>query len=320
VLRPPGPAPESHPASADIGPLAAALRADVEALAGSVGPRSYGQPEALAAAGAWTERRLREAGLDPWREPYTLADERAIGQVFFNVVAEVPGATEDLVVVGAHYDTAADTLRWCDAAAGPTPGADDNASGVAALLWLAERFAGAKPFRTLRFVAFTNEEEPWFWGEGMGSVVHARGLARAGVEVHAMLALDALGSWSDAPGSQHYVFPLSLAYPRSGNFLAFVANNRSRDLLIRATARFRATATVPCEVGALPGWLPGVGWSDHWSFWRRGWPALMVTDTALFRTRTYHCASDTPETLDYERLARALIGIEAVIEDLAGAR
>ncbi|MFH1469222.1 MAG: M28 family peptidase [Pseudomonadota bacterium] len=318
--EPPPPPPE----------LVEALRRDVEQLAGSIGPRSFQRPAALVEAREYLEARLTAAGLPPQRERYTIADPRTREQTFTNIYAEIPGTArpEEVVLVGAHYDTAAYPLGWCDEGSGPTAGADDNTSGVAALLALAERLTPAD--RTIRLVAFVNEEPPWFQTEDMGSLVHARALAEAGVPVTAMLALDSLGLYSEEPGSQRYPFPLNLAYPDRANFIAFVSDRSSRDLLARVGATFRAGAAVPSEGGALPADLPGVGWSDHWSFWRMGYPAVMVTDTALFRshvarggdgevrmTRTYHCASDRPENLDYATLALVVQGLEAVVRDLA---
>jgi hypothetical protein len=310
--------------------LELALRRDVEALAGAIGPRSYLDPTGLAEAQTFLEARFVAAGHRPRLERYTIPDPRAAGQTFTNLYVELPGTRmpEELVVVGAHYDTAADPMRWCGEGSGRTPGADDNASGVAVLLALAERLEPAD--RTVRLVAFTNEEPPWFWTEHMGSLVHARALAESGAQVTAMLALDALGLFSEEPGSQQCPFPLNLAYPDRADFIAFVSNHPSRALLDRVGATFREHAFVPSEGGALPGGMPGVGWSDHWSFWQVGHPAVMVTDTALFRShaahgadgaptmiRTYHCASDRPENMDYATMAQVVLGLEAVVLELA---
>jgi Zn-dependent M28 family amino/carboxypeptidase len=212
-----------------------------------------------------------------------------------------------VVVVGAHYDSVE----------GGTPGADDNASGVAGLLALARRFGKTPSARTLRFVAFANEEPPYFQTEEMGSLVYARGCAARGERVVAMLSLETMGMFSEAPGTQHYPFPFDALSPSTGDFLAFVGNVRSTKLVRDAVATFRRTRMLPAEGAAVPDLAPGVGWSDHWSFWQTGVPALMVTDTAPFRNANYHEESDTPETLDYRKLARAVVGLAAVIEALA---
>jgi Zn-dependent M28 family amino/carboxypeptidase len=212
------------------------------------------------------------------------------------------------VVVGAHYDSAVEC-----------PAANDNATGVAALLELARTFAGRKPRTTLRFVAFANEEPPFFQTEEMGSMVYARSLAAHGEKVAAMVALETLGCYSDRPGSQKYPPLVGLAYPDRGNFVAFVGNLASRGLARKCVAAFRARAEFPSEGACLPGWIPGIGWSDHWSFWQAGYQGIMVTDTAPFRYAHYHQPTDTPDKVDFDRLARVTAGLAGVVEELAGA-
>jgi hypothetical protein len=224
-----------------------------------------------------------------------------------NVEVEITGKTKpkEIVVIGAHYDSV-DIV----------PGADDNASGVAALLALASAFAAEHPARTLRFVAFANEEPPYFQTESMGSLVYARRCRARGENVVAMLSLESIGYFRDEEGSQRYPPGVGRVYPTRGNFLAFVGNIGSRSLVRRTCATFRASATIPAEGGALPNALPGVGWSDQWSFWQCGYRAVMVTDTAIFRNPNYHTMFDTPDTLDYDRFTRGVDGLVAVIRDL----
>jgi Zn-dependent M28 family amino/carboxypeptidase len=225
-----------------------------------------------------------------------------------NLIAEIAGGklAREVVVVGAHYDTAAST-----------PGADDNASGVAAVLELARLAAHRRPARTLRFVFFTNEEPPYFQTESMGSLVYARACRARGDDVVAALSIESVGVFSDAPESQHYPWPFSWFYPSTGNFLAFVGNPPSRELTERATKAFRRYATVGSEAAVLPDSIDGIGWSDHWAFWQVGYAAIMVTDTAVFRNTSYHEPTDTPEKLDYDRLGRSVRGIDAVVVDLS---
>lgn len=172
---------------------------------------------------------------------------------------EKKGSTvpSEIVIVGAHYDSVA----GC-------PGADDNASGVAALLVPARELATANPLRTLRFVAFANEEPPYFQTAEMGSRVFARNCRARGENVVAMMSLETIGYYSDEDGSQKYPAPFGAFYPSRGNFIAFVGNLASRALVHRAVGAFRRRASFPSEGGALPGFVPGVGWSDHWSFWQ----------------------------------------------------
>jgi Zn-dependent M28 family amino/carboxypeptidase len=188
---------------------------------------------------------------------------------------------------------------------------------VAALLELARLLAGEALPRTVRLVAFVNEEPPSSYSPEMGSLVHAQGARAHGERIQAMLSLETIGFYTDAPSSQHYPFPLSLFYPDTANFIGFVDNLRSRGLVRRALRSFRQTTAFPSEDAAVPERLPGVGWSDHWSFWQAGYPAIMVSDTAFDRYPYYHTAGDTPGRIDYGRAARVVAGLARVIGDLA---
>jgi Zn-dependent M28 family amino/carboxypeptidase len=224
------------------------------------------------------------------------------GRTVSNV--EVSSAHAAFVVVGAHYDTVPGS-----------PGADDNASGVAAVIELAGLLAKDK--LPLRFVAFANEEMPYFMGPEMGSWMSAHRARQRGERVLAMLSLEMLGYYSDEPSSQRYPPPLGLFYPDRGDFIAFVGDMRVRSLVRRATRSFRRHAAFPSQGLAAPAFIPGVTRSDHWSFRNHGFPAIMVTDTAYNRNPHYHLASDTPDTLDYERLARVTLGLAGVLRELA---
>jgi Zn-dependent M28 family amino/carboxypeptidase len=225
------------------------------------------------------------------------------------VLIEGPkGEARGDIVVGAHYDSAQGA-----------PGANDNGSGCAALLELAHRLKDFKPApgRKLRLVLWVNEEPPYFQTEQMGSYVHAQSLDDAGRKVDAAISLETLGYYRDEPGSQHYPAPFDRLYPDRGNFVAFVGDLGSRGLVRRALGTFRSHAHFPSEGVSAPGFIEGVYWSDHWSYAQIGAPALMVTDTALFRYPYYHTGQDTPDRIDYERLARVVEGIDAVVRDLA---
>ena len=226
-----------------------------------------------------------------------------------NIEVEVPGNSRasEIVVVGAHYDSVAGA-----------PGANDNGSGVAAMLELARLFYKQRPARTLRFVAFVNEEPPYTGSDAMGSRQYARRSRERGERIVAMFSLETIGYYSDLPGSQRYPFPFGLLYPATGNFVAFVSNPGSRRLLHEAISAFRGHAALPSEGLAAPAFIPGVDWSDHASFWEAGYPGVMVTDTALYRYPHYHTARDTPDKLDYERLARLVIGLRSMLSVIAG--
>ncbi len=287
----------------------AALKTDVTALAGEIGDRNavsrYG---ALCAAADYIDGSLTKAGYQVRRQEYKIGLIK--DRPCCNLEVEIRGASrpEDIVVIGAHYDSVEGT-----------PGANDNASGVAAMLALARAFAGTKPDRTLRFVAFVNEEPPFFWTRDMGSLVYARQCGARNERIVAMLSLETMGYYSDEKGSQRYPLRIfNLFYPVTGNFIGFVGNPRSSVLVRRVAESFRKTGLCPSEAAALPGWITGVGWSDHWSFWQGGYPAVLVTDTALFRYPWYHTPEDTPEKLNYERFALVVEGMKKVVGDLAG--
>jgi peptidase M28-like protein len=293
------------PLDADGKRLADNLIAHVVAIASE--EHNVGHPEALERSARYIEKVLSGLGYEVSRQEFETA-----GVKVRNLEVAIRGDSADAkaVVVGAHYDSVAGAV-----------GADDNGSGVAALLELARLLKGVQPAKgsELRLVFYVNEEKPYARTEKMGSLVHADALARAGKQVLAMISLETIGYYSDAPRSQRYPAPLSLLYPGTGDFVAFVGNLRSRALVRGAVAAFRAHAAFPSEGGALPDFIDDAARSDHWSYWRHGWPALMVTDTAPFRYPHYHTQEDTPEKVNYDRLARVVKGLEGVIRDLASA-
>ncbi|MCA9248678.1 MAG: M28 family peptidase [Planctomycetales bacterium] len=298
-----GPLPELTKSQLD---LAAELRWHVDALAAKVGERNLvRRPARLIQAANYVDKCFRAVGLEPKRQTYRVGRGECD-----NLECEFPGGAlaEEIVVVGAHYDS----VSGC-------PGANDNGSGAAALLSLARLLRDAGCNRTIRLVAFANEEQPYFQTGSMGSYVYARRCQSRGETITAMISLETIGYYSDRPGSQRYPAPLSRYYPTTGNFVAFVGDTRNAPLVKQCVAAFRQSAKFPSEGGALPRHLAGVGWSDHWSFWQHGYPAVMVTDTALFRYPHYHRASDTPDKIDYERMALVVEGLAAVIHDLSGA-
>ncbi|MGI9332296.1 MAG: M20/M25/M40 family metallo-hydrolase [Gammaproteobacteria bacterium] len=214
----------------------------------------------------------------------------------------------ETILIGAHYDT----VPHC-------PGADDNASGIAVLLELTRLLGTHKPPCNLRFVAFVNEEAPFFYTRSQGSRVYAQAARRRRDRIRFMLSLEMLGYYRDAPGSQQYPPLFRYFYPNQANFVALVSNFRSRQEMRALAAAFRAASRFPLEHVATFSWIPGVAWSDHLSFWREGYRALMLTDTAFFRNPHYHQATDTPETLDYPRMAAVTTGLAGAFDRLAGA-
>jgi hypothetical protein len=279
------------------------LATNVKYLSASIGERSLERPGSLEKTAAFIRENLRSVG-------YAVNDFRyeVAGQTVSNLEAILVG-TENVqgnIIVGAHYDSVAGTV-----------GANDNASGVAAVLELARLFKTIKPRRTVRFLFFVNEEPPYFQTENMGSVAYARQLRSRGIRVSAMISLETIGFYSDAKGSQKYPPPLGFFYPSRGNFIGFVGNPESRNLVRRSIRKFRETTRFPSEGVAAPAEWPGVGWSDQWSFWQEKYPGIMVTDTAAFRYPYYHTQLDTFDKVDCEKAARVVDGIRQVVEMLA---
>lgn len=289
------------PLTADEARTREELRGHVARLAGEIGPRTV--ETGINEAAAYIRESLRATGYAVAEQPYELGRF-----TYRNIESELSGAANptEIVVVGAHYDTA-----------GPFPGANDNASGVAAVLELARVLKEARLSRTVRFVLFPNEEPPFFLSAAMGSFVYAKRCRDRKENVTAMLSLETIGYYSDAAGSQTYPFPAP-TYPTTANFIGFVGNIGSRRLLRECMRVFRETTQFPSEGIAAPPDIPGVGWSDHWSFWQHGYRGVMVTDTALYRYPHYHGPDDTPDKLDYERTARVVRGLERVVRALAG--
>ncbi len=281
------------------------LKAHVATLAGEIGERNVLHPAALHAAADYIRQIWQAQGYAVSTVEYTLN-----GRTWANleITRQGQGESPAIILIGAHYDSVAGS-----------PGANDNASGVAALLELSRCLAAHRPLRTLRFVAFVNEEPPFFYTADMGSRVYVQAALARGDDIQAMLALETIGYYTGEPDSQRYPPLFSLFHPDRGNFIAFVANFASRALLRQAVAGFRAASDFPVEQTATFSWLAGVHWSDHYSFWREGIPALMVTDTALYRYPYYHSRLDTPEKLDYDGLGRVAAGLHGMSAALADA-
>lgn len=282
------------------------LREHTVALAGDIGERNVFRPRALAAAAEFIRGVWASQGHEVRPQSYRVGDVDCE-----NLEVAIAGATHsaEIVLLGAHYDSVAGS-----------PGADDNASGVAALLEIGRLLARTRPARTIRLVAFVNEEPPFFpWGK-MGSRVYARAARRRGDDIRVMLSLEMLGCYSDQPDSQQYPPFMRWFYPDCGNFVAFVSNLASRRALSETVCAFRAHSDFPCESLATFAFVPGVAWSDQLSFWREGYRAVMVTDTAFHRNPHYHTWLDTPDRLCYPAMARVVEGLALATLDLADGR
>lgn len=284
--------------------LAPLLEQHVRVLSEEIGNRSFGNYENLEKAGAYICQYWSASGLTIQREEYPVD-----GKPVANFFVEFKGSSqpEEIIVVGAHYDSIGTTC----------PGANDNGTGVASVLEIATRFKSFSPKRTVRFIAFVNEEPPYFATDLMGSAVHARGGKRREEKIVGMLSLETLGYYSNDPSSQRYPFPLSLFYPKQGNFVALISNRGSKELLAKVSSSFRRHADFPSLKLAAISFFPGISSSDQWSFWRDGYRAVMITDTAPFRYPHYHRDTDTFDQVDYQRLSRVVNGLEGVVKDLS---
>jgi Zn-dependent M28 family amino/carboxypeptidase len=271
------------------------LRSHTSALAGEIGERNVYRPRALAAAADFIRREWTSQGHAVRSQSYRVGEIECD-----NIEVTIAGTARaaEIVVLGAHYDSVAGS-----------PGADDNASGVAALLEIGRLLVRSRPDRTIRLVAFVNEEPPFFRSGEMGSRVYARAARERGDDIRVMLSLEMLGYYSERPKSQAYPPFMRWFYPDRGNFIAFVSNLASRQVLRETVRAFRAHCEFPCESLATFSFVPGVAWSDHLSFWRERYPALMVTDTAFFRNPYYHTGLDTPDRLCYSKAAQVVQGL-----------
>jgi Zn-dependent M28 family amino/carboxypeptidase len=279
------------------------LRTHVETLAGAIGERNIFRPRALSDAAGFITCEWRRQGYEVTPQTYEC---QGLPCANLEVTRRGTPRSDEIILVGAHYDSVIGS-----------PGADDNASGIAALLELSRRLADAAPARTVRFVAFVNEEPPLYATGAMGSHVYASAARRRGDDIRLMIALETIGYHRDEPGSQHYPPLFGFFYPGRGNFIAFVSNLRSRRLLRRTVELFRAHSDFPAEHLAAPALVPGVSWSDHRSFWKQGYRALMVSDTAFYRYPHYHSPADTPDKLNYDALARVAAGLSKAVTALA---
>lgn len=310
------------PLNSDQQQLAKRLHDHVWLLAGDIGARSLtSAPENLERAAGYIEHVLKSSGFEPEREEFiveVLSQRHAqidSNNIKFpseqhktwNVIAEVRGVSPELVIVGAHYDSVYDC-----------PAANDNGSGVAALLEIANALKGEKFQKTVRFVAFTNEEPPFFRTGDMGSFRHAERCGSRSEKITGMICLETIGFYTDEENTQRFPHPLfGIGFPKTGNFVSFVSNLQSRTLLQRCLKSFRRAVKFPSEGISVPGLVKGVDFSDQYNFWKLGYPAVMVTDTAFYRYPHYHEAEDTPDKINYETLARVVDGLTEVVRELS---
>jgi Zn-dependent M28 family amino/carboxypeptidase len=285
------------------------LRGHADVLAGLIGPRHLGRPTSVEAAAAYIEQQFTAFGDTVERQPYAVGDQTAENLVVERTGRGDPG---EIIVLGAHYDTVPET-----------PGADDNASAVALLIEAARLLVPIETRRTLRFVSFACEEPPHFYTDTMGSEQYARRCRVGGEQIVGMICLEMVGYYTSAANSQGVppAIPrwLRWLFPSRGDFLVAVGNLRSWRLLLSFRRGFRSASALRLFSIALPESVNEIRLSDNSSFWDQGYPALMVTDTSFLRNPHYHRPTDTPDTLDYARLAAATCGVAGALKRLAGA-
>ncbi len=278
----------------------------VELLAGQIGPRPWNNPGKLRRVASIIRQYLLDLGYEVDLQQFFYKKNE-----YFNVIACSRGrkplarTPSPIVVVGAHYDTVASS-----------PGADDNASAVAGLLEIARIFSQDPP-SALRMAWFCLEEPPAYRSRNMGSYHYAKLLKESDQTLKGMICLEMIGYFSDRPGSQKFPFPfMDRIYPSTGNFIALVGNTRSRNFTMDVKRHFERGSILPVESLNAPCIVVGIDFSDHWSFYKMGYKATMVTDTAFYRNPNYHRPSDLPSSLDYNRAALVVDGLVEAISGL----
>ncbi len=291
--------------ASDLGRIREVLESDlsyIQALGprNSVNDRNYAQ---LRKCEEWIKSRWESQGYKVKKHTFSIE-----GRKYSNLEIEMVGrlAPSEIIIVSAQYDTLPDS-----------PGANNDGSGMAILFGLSNSLRDHLPDRTIRLIEFVNEEDPFFGTEKMGSFQYAERSFEQGEDIRTMLSLDSLGIYKDEPGSQKLPFPFSLFYPRRGNFLAFIGNRRSRTSMIELSRGFKRGSSFPIEVGVVPEWVKAADWSDHGSFWKFGYPGIMVTDTGGFRSPYHTTREDTLEKLDFKAMSRIVLGLHCAIIDLA---
>jgi Zn-dependent M28 family amino/carboxypeptidase len=280
------------------------LQHHIAVLGRDIGERNVFRPPALHAAADYIATEWQRHGYDVQRDGYPVNGVTCENLSVTRLGSKDPN---DILIIGAHYDSVVGS-----------PGANDNGTGIAALLEISRRFAAISPTCSIRFVAFVNEEPPFFMTDKMGSRVYARAARSRGDKIRLMACLETIGCYRIEPDSQQYPPLLRPFYPRTGNFIAFVSNFRSRHRMLEAVRAFRTHSDFPLQHLTGPSFIPGLAWSDHWSFWQEGYRAFMVTDTAFYRYPWYHTAQDTPDKIDYAAFSAVTDALFQTIIALAG--
>lgn len=285
-------------------PLAAdpaALEKHVRTISEDFFPRDFRAVKNLERCADYLRAEFEKTGARVRFQEYS-----AEGRTYRNVIARFGESDENLIVVGAHYD-----------ACGDTPGADDNASGVAGLIALASLLQKHPIGQNIELVAYCLEEPPFFRTPFMGSAVHARSLLEKKADVRGVIVLEMIGCFSDALWSQDFPVPLlRLFYPSRGNMIVIVGSLGQRPFVRELKRKMKGSTDLPVYSLNAPAALPGVDFSDHLNYWDCGLNAAMVTDTAFYRNRNYHSPGDTWDRLDYRRMGEVVVGVYEAVKGL----
>ena len=283
----------------DVKEIESNLATTVRFLSEEIGPRSHADIEELNRSADYIEEKLTSYGCNVQRQSFTCMEN-----TYHNIIGTTGGTKDSgILVIGAHYDTVFGT-----------PGADDNASGVAGLLELARLISIAPASMKICFCAFTLEEPPFFQTRHMGSYIYAESLRRNKVTIEGMISLEMIGYYCDIKGCQYYPFSFfKWFYPEKGDFIAFVGNISSKNFTRKTKQAFQKVSTMRVVSLNTVAVVPGVDFSDHASFWKFDYPAFMITDTAFYRNPNYHTAGDTADTLDYKRMALLVSGLKSAL-------
>lgn len=298
-----------EPAIASLPPLAdtAAIRDDLYYLTKECRFRNFQHPEQLNKAADYIQKQFNTISVSTWLQEYSLDSSYRINRAGYkNIICSLGPKDAERIIVGAHYDACMDK-----------EGADDNASGVCGLLELARLLKNEKLKYRIDFVAYTNEEPPFFGTNAMGSYVHAKSLADSGINVKGMICLEMIGYYSDEPGSQDFpLFFLKWFYGNKGNFITVAQKNFNGEFGSFIRKRMKKNQVIRTKSFTAPSWAGGIDLSDHRNYWKFGYSAVMITNTAFFRNKNYHTDYDTAERLDIKRMGLVIDELYRTILDM----
>ena len=272
------------------------LESHVKALTKTTNYRNYSNITSLNEAAHYVKTQFELLNLPVQEQSYKVGNE-----TYKNIISYYGPKDGKRIIIGAHYDVCGDQ-----------DGADDNASGIAGLIEIAKQFQKYKPTTKYRFefVAYTLEEPPFFRTEHMGSHVHAKSLHDNNVAVSAMISLEMIGYFSEAPKSQEYpIGILKWFYPTKANYIAVVGKFGSGKLTRKFKKGIKKGSTIPVRSINAPSSITGIDFSDHLNYWKFNYDAIMITDTSFFRNKNYHQTSDTIETLDFDKMSQVVKGV-----------